>query len=124
MTTNAPSHESRVPTRHHSITGLKHEKADYYIRLHAETWPGVQKMIKAANIQNYSIALKEIEGKLFLFSYFEYTGTDFDGDMQKIADDPETRRWWKETDPCQIPLPDASAKNAIWADAKEVFFLA
>ena len=109
--------------RFHSVTGLKPEKADYYIKLHAETWPGIKKMITACHIRNYSIALKEIDGKLYLFSYFEYTGDDFDADMKRMAEDPETQRWWKETDPCQSPLPDAAAQNKIWSDAKEVFHL-
>jgi L-rhamnose mutarotase len=33
------------------------------------------------------------------------------------------QRWWKETDPCQIPLPPAAAKGKIWTDMKEVYFL-
>jgi len=110
--------------RFHSVTGLKKEKADYYFDLHANTWAGVLKQIHEANIRNYSIAVKEIEGKLFLFSYFEYIGSDFKADMQKIGEDPETQRWWKETDPCQTPLPDAAASGKIWADAREVFYAA
>ena len=43
--------------------------------------------------------------------------------MKKMAADPETQRWWKETDPCQQPLPDAAARGKIWSDAKEVFYL-
>lgn len=39
-----------------------------------------------------------------------------------MAEDPETPRWWKETDPCQSPLPDAAAKGRIWSDTKEVYF--
>ncbi len=118
------STETKTIKRYHSVTGLLPEKADYYFELHAKPWPGVMKKIKECNIQNYSIAVKEIEGKLYLFSQFEYLGEDFDGDMAKMAADPETLRWWKETDPCQIPLPDAKAKGKIWSTAKEVFFQA
>ena len=110
--------------RFHSVTGLKPEKADYYFELHANTWPGVLKQIHEANLRNFSIAVKEIEGKLYLFSYFEYVGSDFEADMRKIAQDPETQRWWKETDPCQAPLPDAAGGNSIWSSAREVFYTA
>jgi hypothetical protein len=55
--------------------------------------------------------------------HLEYTGDDFEGDMKKMAADPETQRWWKETDPCQIPLPDAAAKKKTWSDMEEVYFL-
>jgi L-rhamnose mutarotase len=112
---------TREPKRYHAVTGLRSEKADYYFKLHAATWPGVLKMIELANIRNFSIAVKEIEGKLYLISYFEYVGDDFDADMKKIAADPETQRWWKETEPCQLPLLDAP-KGTIWSDAKEVFY--
>jgi len=112
----------RQVKRYHAVTGLRPEKADYYYKLHAATWPGVLKMIEEANIRNFSIAVKEIEGKLYLLSYFEYVGTDFDADMKKVAADPETQRWWKETEPCQLPLPDAAARGIIWADAREVFY--
>ena len=78
-------------------------------------------MIKDCHIRNYSIALREIDGKLFLLSYFEYTGDDFAADMRRMGADPEVRRWWKETDPCQMPLPDAAARGKIWSDAREVF---
>jgi L-rhamnose mutarotase len=106
-----------------AVTGLRPEKAAYYRELHSHPWPGVNRMIKACNIQNFSIHEKEIDGKLYLFSYFEYTGEDLEADMKKMADDPETQRWWKETDPCQLPLPDAAVKGKIWSEAKEVYFL-
>lgn len=103
------------------VTGLKPEKMDYYKQLHAAAWPAVLKKIKECNIQNYSIYLKEIDGKPYLFSYFEYTGTDFDADMKKMAADTTTQRWWKETDPCQQPLPEALEKQQIWTNMEEVF---
>ena len=43
--------------------------------------------------------------------------------MKKMAADPETQRWWKETDPCQSPLPDALKAGKIWSDTKEVYHL-
>jgi len=79
--------------------------------------------ITCCHIQNFSIHECDINGQLYLFAYLEYTGTNFAADMKRMADDPETQRWWKETDPCQSPLPDAAAKGKIWSDTKEVYFL-
>lgn len=107
--------------RYASITGLKADKLEDYKKLHANAWPTVLKRIRECNIRNYSIYLKQVGDEYFLFSYFEYVGDDFEGDMQKMADDPETQRWWKETDPCQQPLSDAADKGAIWSDMEEVF---
>lgn len=103
------------------VTGLKNEKVAYYKKLHAAVWPGVLKKIKECGIQNYSIYLQKINGKYFLFSYFEYTGTDFDKDMAKMAADTTTQRWWKETNPTQDPLPEAMAQKKTWQNMEEVF---
>ncbi|WP_342331238.1 L-rhamnose mutarotase [Pedobacter sp. FW305-3-2-15-E-R2A2] len=104
-----------------SVTGLKPEKLEHYKRLHANAWPAVLKKIKECNIRNYSIYLQKIGEAYYLFSYFEYTGANFDADMKKMADDPETQRWWKETDPCQQPLPETAAKKQIWTNMEQVF---
>jgi len=112
-----------APQRHAWVTGLKPEKADYYRQLHADPWPAVNRMLKQCHIRNFSIHEREIDGKLYLFAYLEYTGKDFEVDMKKMAADPETQRWWKETDPCQSPLPDAAAQGRIWSETKEVYYL-
>ncbi len=109
--------------RHAWITGLRPEKAERYRDLHAHPWASVNRTLKQCHIRNFSIYEREIEGTLYLFAYLEYTGRDFEADMKKMADDPETQRWWKETDPCQLPLPDAAAAGKIWADTKELYFL-
>ena len=110
------------PKRYAWVTGLKREKAAQYEALHAHPWPGVNQTIRACHIQNFSIHESEIQGRLYLFAYLEYTGKDFSADMKKMATDPETKRWWKLTDPCQAPLPGAG-KGKIWTDTKEVYFL-
>lgn len=103
-----------------SVIGLNAEKEKYYRELHANVWPTVLDRIKKSNMRNYSIYTTEIEGKKYLFSYFEYVGTDLEADMQAIADDPETQRWWKETDPCQFQLPTRKP-NANWSEMEMVF---
>lgn len=114
--------EEGAPKRFGMVTELKPEKAAYYKQLHANAWPGVLATIRACNIRNYSIYLKEIEGELYLFSYYEYYGDDYAADMEKMAADSITQRWWRETDPCQQPLPEATAENSIWTDMEEVFY--
>ena len=104
--------------RYGMVIGVKPEKIEEYKRLHADTWPGVLAMIKECNIRNYSIYLKEVStGKHYLFSYFEYTGSDFDADMAKMSADPLTQKWWGVTAPCQIPLPGEKS----WANMEDVF---
>ncbi|MCR4414352.1 MAG: L-rhamnose mutarotase [Thermoguttaceae bacterium] len=108
--------------RHGWVIGLCPEKVEEYKRLHAAVWPGVLRMIKECHIQNYSIYLRQIEGKPYLFSYLEYTGDDFDADMARMAADPTTQAWWDHCKPCQVPLPDR-APGEWWATMDEVFHL-
>ncbi len=112
---------ARAPQRYGMVIGVKPEKLEYYKELHAKPWPGVVKMIRDCNIRNYSIYLKQVdEQHWYLFSYFEYTGKDFKKDMARMAKDPETQRWWKETDPCQTPIP-THARDEWWSKMEEVF---
>jgi L-rhamnose mutarotase len=112
---------NKKPMRCGSVIGVKPEKVDEYIRLHANTWPEVLAMIEKCNIRNYSIYLGKLDdGKLYLFSYYEYIGDDYDADMKKIAADPKTQEWWKVTGPCQIPQKERKP-DEHWMALKEVF---
>ncbi len=120
--TNPPPDGTGPVRRMCQIIGLRPEKEVYYRKLHAEVWPAVLERLARSNVHNYSIFITEISGKKYLIAYLEYTGTDLRADMAAIAADPETRRWWLETDPCQFPLPSA-APGEKWTDAERVFFM-
>jgi L-rhamnose mutarotase len=100
------------------VIRLRSEKRDAYFALHDQPWPGVLETLKAAHIHNYSIFVHAD----LLFAYFEYHGIDWDADQARIAADPETRAWWRLTDPCQMPLESARA-GEHWAMMDTVFFL-
>lgn len=104
------------------VIGLRPEKVEEYKRLHAAVWPGVLRMIKECHLQNYSIFLRQIEGKPYLFAYAEYTGEDLAADMARMAADPTTRQWWSHCGPCQVPLADR-APGEWWASMEEVFHI-
>jgi L-rhamnose mutarotase len=97
---------------------LKPEKAQEYITHHAAVWPGVLRKIKECNIQNYSIYHKEN----LMFAYFEYTGDDFDADMQKMAAHEETQKWWDVVKPLMEPVENRKP-GEFWADMEEIFHL-
>ncbi|MGJ7038376.1 L-rhamnose mutarotase [Shinella sp. BE166] len=101
------------------VIGVKPEKIEEYKSLHAAVWPDVLAMISGCNIKNYSIFLKEPEN--LLFSFFEYHGTDYAGDMAKMAADPKTQEWWAVCMPCQTPL-ETRNEGEWWAGMEEVFF--
>jgi len=101
-----------------SVIRLKPDKVDEYKRLHANVWPSVLKTIKECNIQNYSIFYKDG----YLFSYFEYVGDNYEADMEKMAADPETQKWWSICKPLQEPL-ETRAEGEWWAEMEEVFHI-
>jgi L-rhamnose mutarotase len=123
-TNPSPDQLARMPVRRlGSVIGLKPEKEDEYRKLHAEVWPAILDRLRKSNIRNYSIFFTELDGKRYLFSYYEYTGEDMEADLRAIAEDPATQRWWKETDPCQLPLSNR-APGANWSAMEMVFLMA
>jgi L-rhamnose mutarotase len=104
--------------RYGSVIKLKPEKLSEYKTLHSKVWPGVLEKIKECNISNYSIYYKDG----YLFSYFEYTGNNYEEDMNRMAEDPLTQEWWKVCKPCQAPL-DTRKEGEWWADMEEFFHM-
>jgi L-rhamnose mutarotase len=97
---------------------LKPDGAEEYIKHHAAVWPGVLTKIKECNLSNYSIFVRDT----ILFAYFEYTGSDFDADMKKMAAHEETQRWWDVVKPLMQPV-DSATPDEFWADMEEIFHL-
>jgi L-rhamnose mutarotase len=107
--------------RYGHVIGVKEEKLQEYKELHAAVWPDVLDMINQCNIRNYSIYLRKLpDGTYYLFSYFEYIGDDFEGDMAEMAADATTQKWWDVCKPCQEPPADR-AEGEWWAEMEEVF---
>lgn len=110
----------RRPVRYASVIGLRAEKLAEYKKLHAAVWPKVVEAVRQSHIGNYSIYLRKLpDGRHYLFSYFEYAGSDFEADMKRLAANPDVKRWWKLTDPCQEPLADRKP-GEWWAAMEEV----
>lgn len=102
------------------VIGLRPEFIDSYTLLHKHAWPEVLEAIDKGNIRNYSIYLHEIRGGYYLFSYFEYIGTNFDADMAMVDSDPVTIAWMKFTDKaCQLPLT-TRADGEWWARMRAI----
>jgi L-rhamnose mutarotase len=102
--------------RYGQLIRVRPERIEEYKAYHARVWPEVLDTIKACNIRNYSIYLKDD----LLFAYFEYMGEDFAADMVKMAADPKTQEWWTIMNPMQQPL-ETRAKGEWWATMEEVF---
>jgi len=93
------------------VTTVKPEKEAEYRLLHQAVWPGVCDQMARGNHRHFSIFLTEIEGTLYEFFYVEYVGNDAKKDGEMDRTDPINIRWWKQTDPCQVPLPGT---DGIW----------
>ncbi|KAK3363676.1 hypothetical protein B0T25DRAFT_442288 [Lasiosphaeria hispida] len=109
------------------IVKLKPEFIGEYKEVHAAVWPEVQKQIKDCNIQDYSIF--HDPGTGILFASFKYVGYDYEGDMEKMRENPKVREWWKMTDFFQESLvPGAksseSGEPSWWQPVEEVFYQA
>ena len=104
--------------RYGMVNRIRSGCEEEYRRYHAAVWPEVLRMIRECNIENYSIYWKDD----LLFSYFEYHGSDFQGDMAKMAAHPKTQEWWAIMGPMQNPL-ESRNPGEWWAEMQEVFHL-
>ena len=123
MSPGAGDQSSKAIRRIGQYIRLRPEHAAEYIKIHSEVWPGVLNRITASNMHDYSIFYDPIGG--LLFASFKYTGVDFEGDMKKIAEDEETKRWWKVTDAMQESLNEGATGSEggnWWRDMEEVFY--
>lgn len=102
------------------VIGIHADDIAEYKRLHSDVWPTVLARLKASNITNFSIFLREPEN--LMFSYWEYTGENYQADMDAIAADQNTQDWWKICGPMQNAL-DTRADGEWWANMEHVFFM-
>ncbi|MBN2210027.1 MAG: L-rhamnose mutarotase [Sedimentisphaerales bacterium] len=101
------------------VTRIKPEKEMEYRMLHQGVWPGVVDQMERGNCRNFSIFLVELGDEIYEFFYYEYVGTDAKKDDAMNTSDPANLRWWKQTDPCQDPLPEMKGKG-IWAPMETI----
>ena len=102
------------------VIGVKPDRVEDYMALHAASWPEMDAALTAANIRNYSIYLREPEN--LLFGYWEYIGSDYTADMQVLGELAVTKRWLALTDPCQARLASA-APDEWWSMMPEIYHL-
>jgi len=100
------------------VVGIRPDKLAEYKQLHADSNPGVRDLLNKYHMHNFSIYLQQIDDKWYEFGYYEYTGTDFEGDMARMDKEPRTIEWLKVCDPMQIPLPGAKG----WTIMNRVYF--
>lgn len=100
------------------IIKIKPGKLEEYSRYHKNPLEGVNEMIKECNLQNYSIYAR---GE-YLFTYFEYTGDNYEEDMARMAADPATQKWWDLVKPLMQPLEDKK-ESEFWSDMEEIYHL-
>lgn len=93
---------------------LKPEKTDDYIRLHAQPWPELLELIAQCNIHNYSIAIRGTT----LYTYYEYTGSDYEADMARMDASAVMQKWWTFSKPCFLHHDE----QHYYDDLQEIFY--
>lgn len=117
------SEEFPAPRRFGASIRLAPGKYRRYRELHDSIWEDVLKRMQSSNIRNFVIYYHEETQTLF--QHFEWIGHFgkkyghnrdepplsrveedrlFEADMLSILNDPMTRIWWKECEPCQVPF--------------------
>ena len=95
---------------------LKPDMVETNRSLHDQAWPEVLQTITDCNLRNYSIFLRGDT----VFAYFEYVGQNYEADMEKMAQDPVTRKWWTHTHPC-FQRYAMSPDSEFYQDMEQIF---
>jgi len=96
----APGAKAKVDVRRFGCNAkIRPEKIDVYKRHHARHWPELTKALVDHYLRNLSAWVRELEpGEHYVFSYFEYSGDDFEGDFQHLADLSVSQKWHTTVD--------------------------
>jgi L-rhamnose mutarotase len=100
------------------VIGIKPDLISAYETVHAASNPGVRDLLAKYHMHNFSIFIQELAaGCYYLFGYYEYTGSDYRSDIEKLAAEPRNQEWLSMTDPMQIPLQGERS----WSIMREVY---
>lgn len=100
------------------VIGIKPDKISAYEALHASSNPGVRDLLEKYHMHHFSIFIHQLDnGQYYLFGYYDYTGSDYEGDMKKLSAEPRNQQWLSTTDPLQKPLPGEKS----WSIMQEVY---
>src|SRR5271168_3969109 len=98
--------QQEQPKRIGMLIGIKPDRIAAYEALHAASNPGVRDLLNKYHMHNFSIYIHKLDDShYYLFAYYEYTGNDYQADMEAMAKEPRNIKWLSVTDAMQIPLP-------------------
>jgi L-rhamnose mutarotase len=104
--------------RHTSLIEIKADKVEDCKKIFSEVPADVASAYKAAHLRNLTCFLKKIGEKFYLFTYFDYAGNDYDGDISRTEAKKVVKSWNKSISELQVS-PDQSLTDG---DVEEVFF--
>ncbi|HEX7261892.1 MAG TPA: L-rhamnose mutarotase [Luteolibacter sp.] len=81
--------------RHTHIVEIKADQVDTCKKLLAAPPAEAAALYKAANTRNMTYFYKELGGKHYVISYCEYVGSDFTGDIGRLASSEAMTEWGK-----------------------------
>ena len=101
------------------VIRLREDMIEEYKKLHADDYEGVRDLLIKYNMRNFSIFLIRMDdGNYYEFGYYEYTGSDFEDDMNKLSLEPRNKAWLEVCDSMQIPLDGFTS----WAEMDRIYF--
>ncbi|MGB7549487.1 MAG: L-rhamnose mutarotase [Terracidiphilus sp.] len=109
---------NQIAQRVGMVIGIRPDRISAYEAVHAASNQGVRDLLTKYNMHNFSIFIQKLqEDRYYLFGYYEYTGSDYKADMEKLAAEPRNQEWLIVTDPMQIPLQGERS----WSIMREVY---
>lgn len=98
-----------------SISSLLPEKREQYIQMHSNPPEEVLKIMSEHHHTNHTVFLYGNK----LFQYFDYTGDDFENDMEEMRQLPVMQQWWAQCRACVAPFDEDAVST--WTQLPEIF---
>lgn len=120
---NLPTQAAPMSTgvkRHLGVMEIATTKLDACKKLLAAIPEDVALQLKSAHLRNLTGFLKELGGKHYLITYFEYAGNDWERDTGQLEKIPAISAWQKSI--CELEVAPGESQGII--DGEEVFFTA
>lgn len=102
--------------RHTHIVEIKADMVDACKKLLAAPPAEAAAHYRAANTRNMTFFYKELGGKHYVISYCEYVGSDYAGDIARMASKDDLKDWWKALTETQV------TQGQGLVDIEEVFY--
>jgi L-rhamnose mutarotase len=111
------------PQRFGQVDIIDQAEIEHFKGLQKTIYPEVIEELNKAHIQNYCLYLKDLDDtNVSVFTYFEYTGDDFNSEMEELRKNPAIKKWKSSVEQTSAEDVLPCSENSPRYRMEEVFY--